>query len=207
VSAPAISESGRYNAVSSFFLWVRNRVETLSPLPAVGLSPATIPFTVEMRRPIKVADLEDGPILCLADLGLFSQAAADTDDVILYDDSNAKPIRGKPCQTLIEFTIWGSSQIRPDEDARVARIRDAMISAYRLAGRKDPTTGFFIVEPIYIYDYATNVAAPTLTNNRIRKDRASSWLTESVIEDEAHPELRAWRGVLRVWWIEFFDAP
>jgi hypothetical protein len=207
MSAPTVSESGRYNAVSSFFLWVKNRVATMSPLPATGLSPNTIPFTVEMRRPVTVADLAAGPILCLADLGLFSQDAADTDDVILYDTANNKPIRGKLCQTLIEFTIWGSSQIRADEDARIARIRDAMLSAYRLAGRKDPATGLFIVEPAYIYNYAANVAAPTLTNNRIRKDRASSWLTESVIEDEAHPELRAWRGVLRVWWIEFFDAP
>lgn len=206
MSAPAISESGRYNAVSSFFLWVKNRVASMSPLPAVGLDPPTIPFTVEMRRPIQVADLAAGPVMCLADLGLFSQDAADTDDAILYDAANAKTIFGKPCQTLIEFTIWGSSQVRPDEDARVARIRDAMLSAYRQAGRKD-LSGNFIVEPIYIYDFATNEAAPVLTNNWIRKDRASSWLTETVIEDEAHPELRAWRGVLRVWWIEFYDAP
>jgi hypothetical protein len=206
MAAPTSLETGRYNVVQSFFKWVLDNVSSLSPLPSPLLSPVTIPFGTQFDRRITVADLATGPILCVSDAGLFAPERMDLDDRIRHEAGTT--YLGTKEQTLIEFVIWGSTEVRKDETARIRRIRDALIGAYRYSGRRD-SAGAFIVPPLTIYNVGTgaSLAAPTATANFIEKDRSSNWLTENWIDDPDHPELVGLRGLLRIWWIEFFNAP
>lgn len=205
MSAPTSLESGRYNVISSFNKWVQDNVASLSPLPApAGMTTGDIPFSVQFDRPVKVEDISTGPVVAVTDLGLFSPAAADVDDVMVA--GVPEDFRGKLSQTLIEVVIWHSQRVQTDADARIRRVRDAFVGAYMNSGRKN-SAGVVAVPAILIYDFAgSDLSNPTPTNNYIRKDRQASWFTESMLEDRDHEEMRGWRGLLRIWWIEFYNA-
>lgn len=209
MSAPTTLETGRFHVIASFNKWVLDMVASLSPLPGpAGLTTANVPFSVKFERKVSVADLTTGPILCVSDVGLTAPARMDVNDRAVYDAANTADVFGSLQQSLIEFVVWGSQTIRPDEDVRIRMVRDAVIGAYRLAGRRD-SVGQFIVDPLRIWNFTPtlNPTAVSPTNNFIEKDRAATWVSEGTIDDPDHPELRGWRGLLRIYWIEFFNAP
>lgn len=208
MSTPLALETGRYNVISSFNAWARANVDPGSPPAGIDQNgnPFTIPFTVRFDRPIEVAALQTGPVICFVDLGLFSPAALDVNDRLRWDPVSGTQHLGKKQQTLIEILIWGSQRIRKDEETRIRRLRDLVEAAFLNAGRRDPVTAAYIVPPIRILDYATNMQTPADTGKFVEKDRAAAWLTESRLDDPAHPDLIAWRGVLRLWWLEFYTA-
>ncbi len=210
MSAPTSLETGRTNVIASFNKWIKDVIAPMSPLPGpVGLETANIPFSVQFERAVQIANLASGPILCVSDTGLSAPARVDVNDRARFDDSSQTEYQATRQETLIEFVIWGSQAVRPDEDVRIRMIRDAVIGAYRLAGRR-LANGQFDVEPLRIWKFtsALDPAGVVATANFIEKDRLASWLSEDPdMRDPDHPELRGWRGLLKVYWLEFFNAP
>jgi len=199
-------EAGRYNAVASFQKWLKENL--VSPLAQGGLDSA-LGFTVQFSRPIATMPFGTGPVVAVTDSGLFQGRAVDVDDVVATD-SSGNPVRAKEGQTLLEIAIMGSKAVRPDERARIFRLRDAILRLYRLAGIRSGWlltlfAGPPIVPEIKVFDFESSMGAPTATNNFLRRDRDANWLTEGPMDDPAHPEIEGWRGLLRIRWWEFYS--
>ncbi len=198
-----LPEAGRYNLRSSFNKWLKEKALPASPLTQGSITTA-LAYTLQFEKPIIEANLSAGNVVvCAEDLGDATPEAMDTDDLVSVD-STGQENYAKRENLLVELSIWCSSAVVEDADARILRVVDVIRQALYDCGRKD-TTGAYIVDPMRIYDFATGpLAGPTVTNNLLHKDRTSGVVVESHPGDPQHPEWRAWTISVRLWAFGFF---
>lgn len=198
MSAPQALQTGRLNAVASTMQWMIDNVP--NPLSQGGAT-SPIAFTIQPRRPVQVADATQ-VIVSVVDIGMFQPQASDVDDLLTFPQGGTASY-GREAQTLLEVIVWASKGKLKDADMRVVRVRDAITHAFLLAGRF-PATHPSYVPPIALHNYADGSKAAL--EQYIRRERGSTWMVESDIQDPAHPEVTAWRMLKRILWWEFMEA-
>lgn len=198
-----LPESGRYNVRSSFEYWLASKALPASPISQGSLL-SPLAYSLQFEKPIKAADLTGGKVvICAEDLGDVAPGAVDTDDLVSTDTDGTDRYAKKE-GSLIEISIWASSAVTKDADARVLRVRDVILQSLRDCGRKT-AAGAYIVDPMTIYDFATGTLAnPTASNQIIKLDRTSGIISETHPGDPGHPEWRAWTVQVRLWYFGFF---
>jgi hypothetical protein len=203
VSVNALPEAGRYNVRSSFDRWLRTKALPASPISQGSLTTA-LAYTLQFEKPIAVADLNAGKVvICAEDLGAVPPEVLDTDDLTSVDPDGSERY-AKREGLLIELSVWCSSGVVDDADARILRVVDVLKQALYDCGRKT-AGGAYVVDPMTVYDYATGpLAAPPATNQLIHKDRTTGVVIEAHPGDAQHPEWRAWTIQVRLWWFGFF---
>jgi len=196
-------ETGQTAAQASLIRWLTDNVPNPITVPILA---TPVAYEVQANRPLQVTDFDSKQVVSVNDIGLVQPAADDLFDTLTYAPGDPEPAkRGRFASTVLEIIIWGH-QRTPEDDAqaRILFIRDAIKANYLLAGQLKEDGVTYWAPPIQILDY-TQGGTPA-TANLIHRDRSGLWMTENWLPNDEHPEIRAWRMLLRIHWPEFWAS-
>lgn len=206
-------ENGRENAIASVMAWIANPANVPNPItvPSLAVAPGTgaaLTFVVRPNRPVQVEDFKQGLVVSIVDIGAMQRGPEDVGGAIAYSSHHGiGRIPGNFTSTVLEFGIWGHSQVRRDDPARIAILRDAIRANYARAGMTDDSGlggGAYLAEPIRIFDYTQSLTPAVPGKNLIVRDKTNLWFHEAWFQDTPHPEIRGWRMLTKIEWPEFW---
>jgi hypothetical protein len=184
-------------------LWLQTNVPGPSPFVQLAPTPAAtqqIPWEFRPYHPLRTVSFPK-VMIQLEDIGFMQPKADDINDTLAVDPATGATQKGRWSTSIVGLEFFSANRMDQYNtgDYRVSLVRDIVLNALKLAGRKDDS-GAYILPSIQINDLVTAPRVPVPTNNALTIDWGAAWDTERPIVDKGNPEIIVWKSVLRVKW-------